>query len=315
MKNFSIVILFILFSIAGCTQDQQSQSKSSDMKYKKLTPEEENVIIQKGTEKPFTGKYYNFYDKGTYTCKRCGVALYKSSDKFKSDCGWPSFDDEIPGAVKKVPDADGMRTEIICNNCGAHLGHVFIGEGLTKKNTRFCVNSISLEFIPDKENTAKTSDTAIFAGGCFWGVEYYMQKTDGVISTEVGYIGGHTQHPTYKDVCSHTTGHAEAVRIIFDPKKTSYEKLAKLFFEIHDPTQDNRQGPDIGDQYRSEIFYLNEQQKEIIKKLIALLNAKGFKVVTKLSLATTFWKAEDYHQQYYEKEGAKPYCHAYVKRF
>ena len=315
MKNFSIVILFILFSIAGCTQDQQSQSKSSDMKYKKLTPEEENVIIQKGTEKPFTGKYYNFYDKGTYTCKRCGVALYKSSDKFKSDCGWPSFDDEIPGAVKKVPDADGMRTEIICNNCGAHLGHVFIGEGLTKKNTRFCVNSISLEFIPDKENTAKTSDTAIFAGGCFWGVEYYMQKTDGVISTEVGYIGGHTQHPTYKDVCSHTTGHAEAVRIIFDPKKTSYEKLAKLFFEIHDPTQYNRQGPDIGDQYRSEIFYLNEQQKEIIKKLIALLNAKGFKVVTKLSLATTFWKAEDYHQQYYEKEGAKPYCHAYVKRF
>ena len=312
MKNLSIIFLFILLSIAGCTQNQQSQLKSSDMKYKKLTPEEEKVIIQKGTEKPFTGKYYNFYDKGTYTCKRCGAALYKSSDKFKSDCGWPSFDDEIPGAIKKVPDADGMRTEIICNNCGAHLGHVFIGEGLTKKNTRFCVNSISLEFIPDKENT---TDTAIFAGGCFWGVEYYMQKTEGVISTEVGYIGGHTQHPTYKDVCSHTTGHAEAVRIIFDPMKTSYEKLAKLFFEIHDPTQYNRQGPDVGDQYRSEIFYMNNQQQKIIEKLIALLKTKGFNVVTKLSPATFFWKAEDYHQQYYEKEGSKPYCHAYVKRF
>jgi methionine-R-sulfoxide reductase len=122
-----------------------------ESKYKKLTTEEERVIMNKGTEMPFTGKYYAFWDKGTYVCKRCGAALYRSESKFESDCGWPSFDDEIPGAVKRSVDADGVRTEITCANCGAHLGHVFLGEGFTKKNTRHCVNSISMDFIPDKK--------------------------------------------------------------------------------------------------------------------------------------------------------------------
>ena len=121
-----------------------------EQKFKKLTKEEEGVIIQKGTEMPFTGKYYAFWEKGTYVCKRCGAALYHSESKFEADCGWPSFDDEIPGAVKKSLDADGVRTEITCTNCGAHLGHVFLGEGFTKNNVRHCVNSISMEFIPDK---------------------------------------------------------------------------------------------------------------------------------------------------------------------
>jgi peptide methionine sulfoxide reductase msrA/msrB len=115
-----------------------------------LTKEEESVIVNKGTEKPFTGKYYAFWERGTYVCKRCGTPLYRSESKFEADCGWPSFDDEIPGAVKRLPDPDGVRTEIQCANCGAHLGHVFIGEGFTKKNTRHCVNSISMNFIPDK---------------------------------------------------------------------------------------------------------------------------------------------------------------------
>jgi peptide methionine sulfoxide reductase msrA/msrB len=114
-----------------------------------LTKEEENVIVNKGTEKPFTGKYYAFWERGTYVCKRCGTPLYHSENKFESDCGWPSFDDEIPGAVKRLPDPDGVRTEIQCANCDAHLGHVFIGEGFTKKDTRHCVNSISMNFIPD----------------------------------------------------------------------------------------------------------------------------------------------------------------------
>jgi peptide methionine sulfoxide reductase msrA/msrB len=115
-----------------------------------LTKEEESVIVHKGTEKPFTGKYYAFWERGTYVCKRCGIPLYRSENKFESDCGWPSFDDEIPGTVKRLPDPDGVRTEIQCANCGAHLGHVFKGEGLTKKDTRHCVNSISMNFIPDK---------------------------------------------------------------------------------------------------------------------------------------------------------------------
>ncbi len=115
----------------------------------KLTPEEEKVIIHKGTEIPFTGKYYAFWDKGTYVCRRCGAKLYRSENKFDAGCGWPSFDDEIPGAVKRIPDADGVRTEIQCTNCGAHLGHVFTGERFTEKNTRHCVNSISMQFIPD----------------------------------------------------------------------------------------------------------------------------------------------------------------------
>jgi methionine-R-sulfoxide reductase len=122
-----------------------------EAKFKPLTREEERVIINKGTEMPFAGKYYAFWEKGTYVCKRCGAALYRSENKFEADCGWPSFDDEVPGAVKRSVDADGVRTEITCANCGAHLGHVFLGEGLTKKNTRHCVNSISMDFIPDKK--------------------------------------------------------------------------------------------------------------------------------------------------------------------
>ena len=152
-------------------------------------------------------------------------------------------------------------------------------------------------------------------GGCFWGVEHLMGKTPGVLSIESGYTGGKTGHPTYREVCSHTTGHAEAVRIRFDPAVVSYETLARLFFEIHDPTQVDRQGPDVGDQYRSEIFYTTPEQKRTALELIGRLRAKGYDVVTKLSPATTFWKAEDYHQNYYDRKGASPYCHRYVKRF
>ena len=287
----------------------------NDMKYNQLTPEEEYVILKKGTERPWTGKYLDNKDDGIYTCKRCDAPLYRSSDKFESHCGWPSFDDEINGAVKRIPDPDGMRTEIICANCGAHLGHVFEGEEFTEKNTRHCVNSISMNFIPaDQMNEIKT-EKAIFAGGCFWGVEYYMQKKEGVISVVSGYIGGHKDQPTYQEVCTGTTGHAEAVEITFDPAKVSYEDLAKLFFEIHDPTQVNRQGPDVGVQYRSEIFYLDEEQKEIIENLISILKSKGYKVATKVTKATTFWPAEDYHQDYYDHKGTLPYCHGYTKRF
>lgn len=312
MKIVSTIIIGLVLFSTGCAQE--SKEKLKTLQLKTLTTEEANVILHKGTERPFTGKYNSFFEKGTYVCKQCGAPLYASDDKFKSSCGWPSFDEEIKGAIKHTPDADGERTEIQCNACGAHLGHVFIGEGFTSKNTRHCVNSISLEFIPAQTPT-ETRDTAIFAGGCFWGVEYFMKKIDGVISTEAGYIGGRGENPTYNEVCSHTTGHAEAVRVIFDPNKTTFETIAKTFFEIHDPTQLNRQGPDVGDQYRSAIFYLNSQQKETTAKLINQLTLKGLKVATQLVPATHFWKAEEYHQQYYTKKKEIPYCHSYVKRF
>ena len=159
--NKPAFLILLFFSLQACSQEKAQKLNNNtstttvkDMKYKELTPEEERVIINKGTEAPYTGKYVKNKDKGTYVCKRCQAPLYSSDNKFDSHCGWPSFDDEIPGAVKRIPDPDGQRTEIICNNCGAHLGHVFIGEGFTDKDTRHCVNSISLEFIP-AENTGK----------------------------------------------------------------------------------------------------------------------------------------------------------------
>lgn len=283
-----------------------------------LTPEEERVIIHKGTERPFTGRYVRHFEKGVYTCRQCGAELFESSSKFRSDCGWPSFDEQIPGAVKWQPDADGMRTEIICNRCGGHLGHVFLGERLTEKNTRYCVNSISMDFTSAEQRQAKArpkTERALFASGCFWGTEYYLQRAPGVISTTVGFTGGRVANPTYKQVCTGRTGHAETTEVIYDPSKTSYEQLAKLFFETHDFTQLNRQGPDVGTQYRSAIFYLNDEQKQIAEILVRQLRDKGFSVKTKVVKAGTFWPAEDYHQDYYNNKGGTPYCHVYRKIF
>lgn len=301
----SFIVSFIVLFLTNIIKGQE------EMKYNKLTPEEEQVIIYQGTEAPFTGEYYRFNEKGTYVCKRCNAPLYLSENKFESECGWPSFDDEIQGAVKRLPDTDGIRTEILCANCGAHLGHVFLGEGYTSKNIRHCVNSISMNFIPAEKPVEK----AIFASGCFWGTEYHFQKAKGVIDTRVGFIGGHVRNPTYKEVCTGTTGHAEAVEVTFDPSVTTYETLVKLFFETHDFTQVNRQGPDIGEQYRSGIFYLNDEQKKLAQELIHQLEEKNYHVATEITRAATFWEAEDNHQDYYEKTNGIPYCHVYRKIF
>ncbi|MGC8637565.1 MAG: methionine-R-sulfoxide reductase, partial [Athalassotoga sp.] len=159
-----------------------------------LNPYEEFVIIKKGTERPFTGKYNDFYEQGLYVCKRCGLPLYESDSKFKSECGWPSFDEEIPGAVKRQLDADGKRIEITCAYCGAHLGHLFEGEGYTPKNVRHCVNSVSMEFVPEGEKVQR--NRAFFAAGCFWGSEYMFKKYKGVLDTRVGYMGGKVKNPS-----------------------------------------------------------------------------------------------------------------------
>jgi peptide methionine sulfoxide reductase msrA/msrB len=311
-KITNILILLIVSTSISC-----QNNNNEIMKYNELTPEEKRVIIDKGTEMPFIGIYDDHYEEGVYKCKQCNAQLFLSNNKFDAGCGWPAFDDAIDGAVKQIPDKDGYRTEIVCANCGGHLGHVFKGEGFTPANTRHCVNSISLNFEPLKIEPMDTSqyEIAIFAAGCFWGVEHHLKLAKGVISTEVGYIGGHKINPTYKDVCYTNTGHAEAVKVVFDPNITSFTELAKLFFEIHDPGQIDRQGPDIGNQYRSEVFYTNDLQKETAQELIETLKLKGYKVVTRVTPAGKFYPAEDYHQDYYDKTGSNPYCHFYKKKF
>lgn len=283
------------------------------LKTKSLPKELLHIIKDKGTERPYTGLYERFEGAGSYLCRQCGLAAFRAIDKFHSGCGWPSFDGAIPGAVQEIPDADGHRTEILCQRCGAHFGHVFFGEGFTKKNTRHCVNSASLDWVSNS-NILDTEE-AIFAGGCFWGVEYFFKQLPGVLKTEVGYTGGHVDQPTYSDICSGKTGHYEAIRIIYDPQKISYEKLAQYFFEIHDPTQKNGQGPDIGHQYLSVIFYYDENQKRTAEQLIKDLKAKSLDVATELLPVRSFWAAEDYHQDYYSKNHKTPYCHRYTRRF
>lgn len=321
MKSY--VIVFSGLASCGAVYAQ-------DMK--PLTPEERRVIVGKATEPPFTGRYCDFDREGTYLCRRCGAPLYRSQDKFDAGCGWPSFDDEIPGAVRREPDADGRRTEILCARCGGHLGHVFAGEGFTPRNLRHCVNSLSLSFEaasptggsgtsgvaeasgPDAA-AERPLDTAIFAGGCFWGVEHLLAQVPGVVEAVSGYTGGRTEHPTYREVCDRNTGHVEAVRVKFDPAAVSYETLARIFFEIHDPTQRDGQGPDIGEQYRSVIFYASPEQEATARRLIALLRERGCDVATELRPAVRFWPAEEYHQDYYLRHGTQPYCHRRIARF
>ncbi len=275
--------------------------------YNKLTKEEENIIIYKGTEAPFTGEYDDFFQEGLYLCRQCNSVLYSSDAKFNSGCGWPSFDDELPDSVEKKMDRDGRRTEILCKKCGGHLGHIFIGEKLTEKNRRYCVNSLSIRF--------KATESAYFAGGCFWGVEHLFQKQQGVYAVTSGYSGGNKVKPSYEEVCTGRTGHLEVVKISYDPSEISYETLVKYFFEIHDSTQTDGQGPDIGSQYLSAIFYNNQEELDICKKVIGILKDKGYRVATSLIKFEKFWEAEEYHQDYYVRHNKEPYCHIYKKIF
>jgi peptide methionine sulfoxide reductase msrA/msrB len=306
-----ILSLTLAAKTGKATRARSEVVQMKQIKLNVLNNNEKAVIIDKGTEQAFTGKYYDNYRAGLYLCRQCNAPLYRADDKFKSGCGWPSFDDELPGAIKQLKDADGRRIEILCSKCGAHLGHLFSSENFTPKNSRHCVNSISMRFVDAK---SPQYGRAIFGGGCFWGIEYYLQQQPGVIMTTVGYSGGKTEYPIYREVCSGKTGHIEVLEVIFDPQLTDFTKLVKYFFTIHNPTQLNRQGPDIGEQYSSVIFYANEAQRKAAEKIIADLKRTGIKVVTKVIAFTRFWPAEAYHQNYYRQKGGVPYCHGPVKK-
>ena len=282
-----------------------------------LTPERFEVMRKCNTERPFTGRYNDFWDKGVYVCAGCGTPLFRSEAKYEHGTGWPSF--TAPADEKNLEYKDdysllAKRIEVRCAVCGAHLGHVF-DDGPEPTFVHYCVNSASLDFKPEaaasdaaaapKTATAAT-EVATFAAGCFWGVEHKLGQIPGVVSTVVGYTGGHTVAPTYEEVCTDKTGHAEAVQVTFDPAKISYADLVRRFFELHDPTQVNRQGPDHGTQYRSAIFYHGEAQRQAARQVMDELERSGKykkRLATELVPASAFYRAEEYHQKYFEKHG------------
>ncbi len=346
---FYLLILFPLFMINACGQNNPKTNSAqktlvmenviskpenpyysnsdtkklvlSDEEWKKILPEDlYQVARHADTERAFTGKMWNSETKGTYYCAACGNKLFKSDQKFVSSCGWPSFfeQENKESIIFKDDNSFGMkRTEALCGRCNSHLGHLF-DDGPEPTRKRYCMNAVSLDFVPENSiaQNNQNTETIVLGGGCYWCVEAVYENLNGVKSVVSGFAGGKVENPTYKEVCTGNTGAAEVVEITYDKSVTNLDEIFKVFFTVHDPTTLNRQGADEGTQYRSVIFYKNEEQKKAAESIINELNASNVyssKIVTTLEPFTKFYKAEDYHQNYYQNNKSQPYCQMVIQ--
>jgi peptide methionine sulfoxide reductase msrA/msrB len=282
---------------------------------KTLTPEQVEITQRAGTERPNSSPLVKNPEKGVYVSVVGGLPLFRSEDKFDSGTGWPSFVRSFDPAhvLERRDESHGMsRVELLDARSGAHLGHVFEDGPRDRGGLRYCINGAALKFIPagsplPAESQPLKLEKAYFAGGCFWGVEDVFQQIPGVAEAVSGYMGGKIEKPSYKQVCSDTTGHAETVEVSFAPALVGYGELLKVFFDNHDATTLNSQGPDHGSQYRSAIFPSTPEQKKLAEAFIQKLSGseeyRGRRIVTTLEPLVPFWPAEDYHQDYHAKHG------------